>query len=171
MTEKLLPPFPTDDATLAAVKHSLGAVLSFDEDDGGAPGAPAIVGADYQLATLLDFLSGSTDDDDPAVYRINKWNLEPIDADDAARDDVMGADQWWIDERPSYTEKDVIEALLDELDRVKSKARAEALREAADEWDAIKPGDLTHLEQRYSPGGPSLPSLFMRERAEREADQ
>lgn len=48
-----LPEFPTDDATLLAIEHSLDACLSHDE----ATGEFVNVGSDYSLNQLLDFMS------------------------------------------------------------------------------------------------------------------
>lgn len=50
-----LPPFPTDDVTLAAVSHALGGSLTFE---GASEDGPRLVGADYSLSKLLEFLSG-----------------------------------------------------------------------------------------------------------------
>jgi hypothetical protein len=113
-----IPSFPVDDATLAAVEHALDACLSMDEEHGGSPGNPVIIGADYSLDTLLDFLSGTTDDDDPRVYRID-GDGERMDPVDAARDDALGVGQWWVDERPHYTDRDVIRALIHEVRRLR----------------------------------------------------
>lgn len=44
--------FPVDDVTLAAVEHALNASL-VDGDDG-----PVVVGAEFGLSRLLEFLSG-----------------------------------------------------------------------------------------------------------------
>lgn len=48
-----LPDFPVDDFTLAAIEHALDARLSYDDD-----GNCVVVGADYTIPKLLDFLSG-----------------------------------------------------------------------------------------------------------------
>lgn len=50
MSERVLPSFPVDDVTLAALEHALGASMTF------VNGEPSIVGADYDLHQLLDFL-------------------------------------------------------------------------------------------------------------------
>jgi hypothetical protein len=47
-----LPSFPVDDVTLAAIEHALGGALEMRDD------LPVLVGADFSLDTLLDFLSG-----------------------------------------------------------------------------------------------------------------
>ncbi len=113
-----LAPFPVDDATLAAVEHALGGVLSCDAEHGGTVDEPVLIRADYSLSTLLDFLSNTTETDHPLRYRIDQ-NGDRIDPEQAARDDALGADQWWIDERPHYTERDVIAALIAEVRRLR----------------------------------------------------
>ena len=50
---KTLPPFPVDDVMLDAVEHALGGALTVDE-----AGTQRLVGADYSLPQLLNFLSG-----------------------------------------------------------------------------------------------------------------
>jgi len=48
----VLPSFPVDDVTLAALEHALGGALSCED------GEPRLVGAEFSVSTLLDFLSG-----------------------------------------------------------------------------------------------------------------
>lgn len=48
-----LPAFPVDDVTLANVLHSLDGAYTVDDD-----GTHHLVGADFTLSSLLDFLSG-----------------------------------------------------------------------------------------------------------------
>lgn len=47
-----LPPFPVDEITLNALKHSLNASFVGDEGD------PEVVGAEYKPMRLLELLSG-----------------------------------------------------------------------------------------------------------------
>ncbi len=111
--------FPTDDATLAAVEHALGGSLSMDPEHGGSLDAPVRVGADYGLADLLDFLAGTTQPDPERCYRID-GDGERMTAEQIARDDAMGVDQVWLDERPHYSEHDVIAALIVEVRRLRA---------------------------------------------------
>lgn len=53
-----LPDFPVDDATLLAVEHALNACLARDGVDDDGNDNWKIIGADYDLAKLLEFLSG-----------------------------------------------------------------------------------------------------------------
>lgn len=48
-----LPPFPVDDLTLTSLEHALQATLTFD-----ALGNPVITGAEYDIHSLMSFLSG-----------------------------------------------------------------------------------------------------------------
>lgn len=59
--------------------------------------------------------------------------------------------------------------LLDEIDHLRAE-RGRALREAADAWDDPSPENMDRLKalaaEHYSPGGPSMPAIFMRLRAD-----
>lgn len=50
---------------------------------------------------------------------------------------------------------------------------AQALREAADAWDSEE--ELPHMtalaDERYQPGGPSMPEIWLRDRAEKKEQQ
>ena len=102
MNQVELPPFPVDDATLAAVRHSLDASLTFDDDDLLLEN-PRVVGADYTLSTLLDFLAG-VGDDPHGVLEL-----------------IQDNPQIWYDPRPHYDLHDVIRALLDEIAAAESQ--------------------------------------------------
>jgi len=88
--------FPTDDVTLSALEHALGATLTYDDtvDDDGDP-VPRIEGADYSLTQLLDFMSGY----DPT-------QSIPVDGKDYLLDYTGG---------PLYSERDVIASLVTEV--------------------------------------------------------
>lgn len=86
-----LPSFPVDDATLLAVEHALGGSLTVED------GQPILVGADYSLWDLLEFLSGY--DPDKSV---------PIG--DGVYEYVGG---------PIYHPDDVIRALVAEVRRLR----------------------------------------------------
>lgn len=106
MTDDLLPPVPVDDLTLDAIEHALGAALTFEDENGEPLDAPRVVGADYSLSALLDFLGGTMGDDP------NQEVIEPgIMPDDPPR--------WVYDTRPSYSEKDLIRALIAEVRRLR----------------------------------------------------
>ena len=117
MTEETLPPFPVDDLTLAGLEHALDYRLVRDpESDGEFPYKGE--GADYSIHEFLDFVSGTTGSE--GVYRVGH-DGEPIDADEAARDDALGLDQVWVDERPHYTLNDVVRALIAEVRRLRGR--------------------------------------------------
>lgn len=110
--EKTLPPFPVDDDVLDAVEHSLQGVLTYDEEH-RPPGAdddgPWLIGAEYQLATLLDFYSGHDPTHDV---------LEDGDEELAALG--LGGPLVYVNEDPHYTEHDVIAALIAEVRRLRA---------------------------------------------------
>ena len=87
-------PFPVDDVTLAAVEHALGGAYTV-----GADGAHSVVGADFMLPQLLEFLSGY----DPAA-------VVPLNDDGTITEYVGGA---------IYTEHCVIRALIAEVRRLR----------------------------------------------------
>jgi hypothetical protein len=99
-----LPAFPVDDVTLAAVEHALGGALSDADDEG-----PWLVGADYSLDRLLDFMAGATgrDPDEELI-----WEGDPD------RPGWEGA-QIVYDTRPHYHQHDIIRALIAEVRRLR----------------------------------------------------
>lgn len=100
--ENLLPPFPVDDATLLALEHALGAALYYDEE-----GDLAILGADYTVPGLLDFLSGY----DPTKVEVLMDGIVPgIDEPEVV--EYIGG--------PLYTRDCVIRALIAEIRRLRS---------------------------------------------------
>ncbi|MGD9752395.1 MAG: hypothetical protein AB7W59_15510 [Acidimicrobiia bacterium] len=105
--EDTLPPFPTDDATLAAVEHALGGVLTYEPECGYGPplDEPRRIGADYSLQQVLDFAGGTIGDPDGVVVQIDDINGLPA----------------FLDERPHYTERDVIAALITEVRRLRDE--------------------------------------------------
>lgn len=121
-----LPPFPTDDITLNLLEQAMGSYLSMDEEDGGSLDAPVRLGPDGQPAEfgiheLLDFMSGTLQPgDDSQTYRVNHEG-ERMTPEEIARDDAMGVDQFWIDERPHYCQCDVIFALIAEVRRLRGE--------------------------------------------------
>lgn len=98
----LLPPFPTDDATLIAVEHALDACLSADE----ATGEFKNVGSDYTLDQVLDFLSG---------YDRTK-QVPYVDEDGHEVPDTMVYEGGAL-----YHHYDVIRALIHEVRRLRSE--------------------------------------------------
>jgi hypothetical protein len=107
-----LPPFPVDDATLLAVEHALGGALTYDrpadadpDDDG-----PWLTGADYSLATLLDFLAGAQGRDPNAVVLVEGNPTLPGWAGAEVIEDT----------RLHYSDHDVIRALIAEVRRLRS---------------------------------------------------
>lgn len=105
-------PFPVDDATLLAVEHALGGALTFERPD-SAPlddEGPWLVGADYSLAGLLDFLAGCTGRDPNEVV---------LREADPTLPGFMGA-EIVEDTRTHYSEHDVIRALIAEVRRLRT---------------------------------------------------
>ncbi len=104
----ILPPFPTDDAMLDAIEHSLDYRLEHDQEaaDAGDEFPFKGAGADYPLSRLLDFTAGTLDHDDPRVVTL----LE---------DEWIGGVETTVDYREHYTEKDVIRALIGEVRRLR----------------------------------------------------
>lgn len=99
-----LPDFPVDDATLLAVEHAMGGAYTVDDD-----GTHHLVGADYNLAQLLDFMAGTTGQDP---------NEEVIDPGDPDLPGYAGA-RIVYDTRIHYTEHDLIRALIAEVRRLR----------------------------------------------------
>lgn len=96
-----------DDLTLDAIDHALGGALTYEGENGEQLDAPRLVGADYQLTTLLEFLAGTLGEDP------NREIIEPgIMPDDPPR--------WVYDTRPTYSERDLIAALVAEVRRLRS---------------------------------------------------
>lgn len=85
-----LGPFPVDDATLGALEHALDATLTFTPD-----GEPVVVGAEYSLGRLLEWLSGPSevleDPETPLVTRV----------------------------QPAYSTSDALRALIGEVRRLR----------------------------------------------------
>lgn len=82
--------FPIDDITLDAVEHALGGWLRCTDPDN-----PELVGADYSLHQLFDFLSGHN---------------EELDYEE---------DEYTIRTQQIYSEKDLILALIAEIRRLR----------------------------------------------------
>lgn len=98
-----LPAFPVDDVTLAAIEHALGGAYTVDTDEDGHH-THRLVGADYSLHDLLDFLSGY----DPS---------QVIPATDADGYEMPG-----VTEYPGvlYHVNDIIKALIAEVRRLRT---------------------------------------------------
>lgn len=91
-----------DDATLLAVEHALGGSLVLNEDD-----EHVLVGADYSLSQLLDFMAGTTGDDP---------NEEVLD------EGLYGGPRIVVDSRIHYHEHDIIRALVTEVRRLRGES-------------------------------------------------
>jgi hypothetical protein len=92
--------FPVDDFTLDQVEHALGARLAVDSD-----GTHSVVGADFSLSKLLEFLSGY--DPTKVVPMLDEDGYEIPD-----RVEYTGP--------PVYTRDCVIRALIAEVRRLRS---------------------------------------------------
>lgn len=112
-TGEVLPPFPVDDATLLAVEHAMGGALTYERPDSklsdSADEGPWLVGADYSLSELLDFLAGAVGRDPNEIL---------IREGDPERGGWEGA-EIVEDTRPCYHERDVIAALIGEVRRLR----------------------------------------------------
>ncbi len=95
-----LPPFPVDDLTLAALEHAMGGALTFEgvDEDG-----PRLVGADFSMSKLMEFLSGY--DETKCVPVLNQYD-QPIP-------------DWVEYPGPLYHHNDVIAALIAEVRRLR----------------------------------------------------
>lgn len=111
MTGSLLPPLPLDDVTLDAIEHALDAYLTYEGENGEELDEPRLAGAEYQLTGLLDFLAGAVGKDP------NGYLLEPGDV----RIPGLAGAEVWMDTRPTYSERDLIRALVAEVKRLRSR--------------------------------------------------
>lgn len=119
-----LPPFPTDDATLLAIEHAMGGALTFDRPDDAAADdeGPWLVGADFSLPTLLDFLAGCTGRDP------NEELIQPARDESDLPEWERGRGGWGnaeivYDTRPHYSDHDLIRALVAEIRRLREATR------------------------------------------------
>lgn len=103
-----LPVFPVDDMTLGMVEHALDYCLTFDGEDGEQLDEPRGIGAEFSLHSLLDFLSGTTTDPLGVVQHLG------------VQETFMGPVEMTVDQRPHYTEKDIILALIQEVRRLRA---------------------------------------------------
>lgn len=90
-----LPPFPVDDFTLDQLEHAMGGSFTIDE-----AGEHQLVGADFSMSALLDFLSGY----DPSQEKLLEDGPIPVY-------EYTGG--------PLYTRDCVIQALIDEVRRLR----------------------------------------------------
>lgn len=118
-----LPPFPVDDATLIAVEHALGGALTLDRPPDADPddAGPWLVGADYSLSALLDFLAGTTGRDP------NEELLQAGRDESTLPEWERGRGGWQdaeivYDTRVHYSEHDLIRALISEVRRLRAEA-------------------------------------------------
>jgi hypothetical protein len=87
-----LPDFPVDDVMLDLLEHALGGLYEVDDDFG-----TRLVGADYSLPQLLDFLSG--------------YDPEQVVPLGGGIEEYVGG--------PLYTRDDIIRALIAEVRRLR----------------------------------------------------
>lgn len=106
---RVLPPFPVDEATLSNIKHALGGSYTVDED-----GTHHLVGSEFTLSQLLDFLSGY---DESKLIVLDPGYEVPENASFGEK--VAGAS---ITEYPDpiYHYFDVIRALIEEVERLRA---------------------------------------------------
>lgn len=113
-----LPPLPLDDVTLLAIEHALDASLTYEQPEGAEGDGPWVVGADYTLPSLLDFLAGVTGRD-PSEVLIQEGRDES-DLPEWERNPIAAAEIVY-DTRPHYSEHDLIRALVAEVRRLRSE--------------------------------------------------
>lgn len=75
--------FPIDDVTLSAIEHAMGGSFTVDSD-----GTHRLVGADYSMSDLFNFLSGYDPD---AVVMISEEVAEYVGGPIYNRDDIIRA--------------------------------------------------------------------------------
>lgn len=97
-----LPSFPVDDATLDTLEYALTVALG-EGPDGPMPVLPDGSPADMSLPRLLEFLSG------PSATTSLSDPDDPIQIEER--------------ERPMYSERDVIRALITEVRRLRGENR------------------------------------------------
>lgn len=90
--------FPVDDVALAAIDHALGGAWRVDEE-----GNHTLVGADYSLDQLLDFMAGISRAEDAE-------HLTQID------------EHVFVDDRVHYSPTDIIRALIAEVRRLRARS-------------------------------------------------
>lgn len=104
-----LPVFPTDDLTLDMVEASLAYVLAVDNETSEiVPVDPDVT----PMHALLDFLSGTTND--PLGLVEHHGMVETF----------FGSAEMTVDPRPTYSERDVIAALIHEVRRLRATTPA-----------------------------------------------
>lgn len=100
-------PFPVDDLTLSALEHALDAAYEVDDE-----GTHTVVGAEFNLTQLLDFLSGYDPADTASLHGNVSEHTQPL-----------------------YTRDDVIRALIAEVRRLRNPVSADLLHGRADSYD------------------------------------
>lgn len=105
-----LPPFPVDDATLLAVEHALGGAYEVDDD-----GTHTLVGADYTLSQLLDFMAGTMGEDPNAEVLSEGHEV----AEGAPLWEQIAGAKVVVDSRVHYTPHCIIDALIAEVRRLR----------------------------------------------------
>lgn len=93
-----LPEFPVDNDMLDRIEHALGGSYEVDED-----GTHRLIGADYTLTQLLDFMAG-----------YDETLLIPLEGHE-------GSMEWYQYPFPLYHEHDVIRALISEVRRLRGE--------------------------------------------------
>jgi len=110
-----LPPFPVDESTLNLIEHAMKGALTYERPDhiryDSGDDGPWLVGAEFSLSQLLDFLGGTVGRDP------NEEVIRPADPD---RPGIEGAEITY-DTRIHYTEHSVIKALIAEVRRLRAE--------------------------------------------------
>lgn len=98
--EAEIAPFPVDESTLLAVEHALGAYLEIDDE---SEDEPQMLGAEYSIWQLFDFLSGVSEEDYVVDDNFDYETDAPV----------------YICMKPTYDYPDLIHALIDEIRRLR----------------------------------------------------
>lgn len=93
-----LGPVPLDDDALTAIEHALAAVYTINDE-----GEHQITGAEYNLPQLLDFWSG-------------------FNRDDGVHDGYINEIPVYVFDKPTYSERDLLRALVAEVRRLRAEA-------------------------------------------------
>lgn len=109
-----LPDFPVDDATLLALKHALGGAYEVEVD-----GTHVLVGAEYSMNELLDFLANCQGRDPNEV--LLQAGRDESELPEWERGRNWASAEIVYDTRIHYSKHDVIRALIAEIERLRKE--------------------------------------------------
>lgn len=110
--------FPVNEPVLLALEHAMGGCLTFDRpEDAPDDGGPWLIGAEYSMHTLLDFLAGCMGEDPNGIIIDPGEDVDP----NASWAEKMRGARVVEDTRIHYSEFDVIRALINEVRRLRAE--------------------------------------------------